>query len=52
MENNLICYTFPKKEVDRGKIKKTLDDYSEEENRKFPLNSRPIYILVCAMDRN
>ena len=48
----LFGYTFPTKEVDGGKIKKTLNDYSGEENRKFQLNSRAIYILVCAMDIN
>ena len=35
----------------KKKKKKTLDIYNEE-NRKFQLNSRAIYILVCAMDRN
>ena len=48
----LFGYTFPTKDVDGGKIRKTLDEYSEEESRKFQLNSRAIYILVCAMDRN
>ena len=33
------------------KKKKTLV-INNEENRKFQLNSRAIYILVCAMDRN
>ena len=45
-------YTFPTKDVDKGKIRKTFDKYNEEENRKFQLNSRAIYILVCAIDRN
>ena len=31
----LFGYTFPTKEVDGGKIKKTVDKYSEEENRKL-----------------
>ena len=48
----LFGYTFPTKEVDGGQIKNTLDEYSEEEIRKFLLNSKAIYILVCAMDRN
>ena len=48
----LYGYTFPTKDVDGCKILKTLDEYSEEENRNFQLNSRAIYILVCAMDRN
>ena len=48
----LFGYTFPTKDVDEGKIRKTLEEYNEEENRKFQLNSRAIYILVCAMDRN
>ena len=48
----LFSYTFPTKDVDGGKINKTLDEYSEEENRKFQLNSRAIYILVCSMNRN
>ena len=48
----LFGYTFPTKDVDGGKIIKTLDKYNEEENRKFLLNSRAIYILVCALDRN
>ena len=48
----LFGYTFPTKDVDGGKIRKTLDEYNEEESRKFQLNSRAIYILVCAMDRN
>ena len=26
--------------------------YCEEENRNFQLNSRTIYILICATDRN
>ena len=48
----LFGYTFPTKDVDGGKIRKTLDEYNEEESRKFQLNSKAIYILVCAMDRN
>ena len=48
----LFGNTFPTKDVDGSKIKKTLKEYSEEENRKFQLNSMAIYILVCAMDRN
>ena len=48
----LFGYTFSTKDVDGGKIRKTLDEYNEEESRKFQLNSRAIYILVCAMDRN
>ena len=48
----LFGYTFPTKDVDGGKIRKTLDEYNEEESRKFQLNSRAIYILVCVMDRN
>ena len=31
----LSGYTFPKKDVDGSKIKKTLDEYNEEENIKF-----------------
>ena len=52
MEYNLIWLHLPYKSVDGGKIRKTLDEYNEEESRKFQLNSRAIYILVCAMDRN
>ena len=48
----LFGYTFPTKDVDGGKIRKTLDEYNEEESRKFQLNSKAIYILVCAIDRN
>ena len=48
----LYGYTFPTKDVDGCKIPKTLDEYSEEENRKFQLNYRAIYIIVCAIDRN
>ena len=33
------------------KSEKTLDEYDENENREFQLNSRAIYILICAMDR-
>ena len=46
----LFGYTFPTKDVDGGKIRKTIDEYNKEESRKFQLNSRVIYILVCAMD--
>ena len=52
MENNLIWLHLPYKNVDGGKIRKTLDEYNEEESRKFQLNSRAIYTLVCVMDRN
>ena len=45
----LFGYTFPIKDVDGGKIRKTLNEYNEEESRKFQLNSRAIYILVCAI---
>ena len=31
----LFGYTFPTKDVDGGKIRKTLDEYNEEESRKF-----------------
>ena len=48
----LYGYTFPTKDVDRCKIPKTLDEYSEEENTKFQLNSKAIYIIVYAIDRN
>ena len=48
----LYDYTFPTKDVDGCKISKTLDEYSEEENRKFQLNSRAIYIIICVIDRN
>ena len=48
----LFGYTFLTKDVDGGKIRKTLDEYNEGESRKFQLNSRAIYILVCSMDRN
>ena len=47
----LLGYTFPKKDVDGNKIKKSLEEYDEEENREFKLNYRAIYILVCAMYR-
>ena len=47
----LSGYTFPTEDVDGGKIIKTLDEYKEEESRKFQLKYRAIYILVCAMDR-
>ena len=45
-------YTFPTKDVDGCKIPKTIDEYGEEENRNFQLNSRAIYIIVCSIDRN
>ena len=48
----LFGYAFPTKDVDGGKIRKTLDEYNEEESRNFQLNSKAIYILICAMDRN
>ena len=48
----LSGYTFSTKDVDESKINKTLDQYNEEENIRFQINSRAIYILVCAMDRN
>ena len=48
----LYGYTFPTKDVDECKIPKTLDKYIEEENRKFQLNSKAIYIIVCAIDIN
>ena len=47
----LLGYTFLKKDADGNKIKKSLEEYDEEENREFKLNYRAIYILVCAMDR-
>ena len=47
----LFGYTFPAKDVDGNKIKKSLEEYDEEESREFKLNSRAIYILVCAMDK-
>ena len=47
----LCGYTFLTKVVDENKIQKTLEVYDEEENKEFQLNSRAIYILVCAMDR-
>ena len=33
----LFSYTFPTKDVDGGKIRKTLDEYNEEESRNFQL---------------
>ena len=48
----LYGYAFPTKDVDECKILKTLDEYSEEENKKFQLNFRAIYIIVCAIDKN
>ena len=38
--------------IDGVKIKKSLEDYDDEENKKFQLNLKAIYILVCAMDLN
>ena len=46
----LFGYTFPTKNVDGNKIKKPLEEYNDKENKEFQLNSRAIYILVCAMD--
>ena len=48
----LFGYTFPTKTIDGVKTQKSLEDYDDEENKKFQLNSRVIYILVCAMDKN
>ena len=48
----LFGYTFPPKPIDGVKTQKSLEYYDNEENKKFQLNSRAIYILVCAMDRN
>ena len=47
----LFGYTFLTKDVDGNKIKKPLEEYDEEENKEFQLNSKAIYIFVCAMDR-
>ena len=47
----LFGYTFLPKVVDGNKIQKPLKEYDEEENNEFQLNSRAIYILLCAMDR-
>ena len=47
----LFGYTFPIKNVDGNKIQKPLEEYNDGENKEFQLNSRAIYILVCAMDR-
>ena len=46
----LFGYTFPTKNVDGNKIQKPLEEYKDEENKEFQLNSRAIYILVCAVD--
>ena len=46
----LFGCTFPTKKVDGNKIQKPLEEYEEEENKEFQLNSRAIYILKCAMD--
>ena len=48
----LFGYTFPTNTIDWVKTKKSLEEYDDEENKKFQLNSRAIYILVCAMDMN
>ena len=48
----LYGYTFPTKDVDGCKIPKTLDEYSEAENRNFQLNSKAIYIIRCVINRN
>ena len=48
----LYGYIFPPKDVDGCKIPKTLDECSEKESINFQLNSKAIYIIVCAMDRN
>ena len=48
----MFGYTIPTKTIDRVKTQKSLKDYDDEENKKYQLNSRVIYILVCAMDRN
>ena len=48
----ILCgYIFPIKVVDENKIQKPIEEYNEEENEEFQLNSRAIYILACAMDR-
>ena len=53
MWKRILCgHTFPTKDVDGRKIRKTLDEYDEKEIREFQLNSRAIYILVCALDKN
>ena len=39
------------KNVDGNKIQKPPEEYNDKENKEFQLNSRAIYILVCAMDR-
>ena len=44
----LFGYTFPTKNVDVNKTQKPLEEYDDEENKEFQLNSR--VILVCAMD--
>ena len=44
-------YTFPTKDVDGNNIEKSLDEYNDEENKEFQLNSKAIYILACAMAR-
>ena len=39
------------KKFDGSKIQKPLKEYNDKKNKEFQLNSRAIYILVCAMDR-
>ena len=47
----IFCgYTFPTKVVDGNKIQKLLEGYNDKEIKEFQLNSRAIYILVCAID--
>ena len=48
----LFGYIFPTNTIDWVKTKKSLEEYDDEENKKFQMNSRAIYILVCAMDMN
>ena len=40
----LYGYTFPTKDVERCKIPKTLDEYSEEEHKNFQVNSRAVLL--------
>ena len=47
----LFGYIYLTKNVDGNKIQKPHEEYNGEENKEFQLNSRAIYILVCAMDR-
>ena len=44
-------YIFPTKDVDGNKFEKPLDEYNDEEKKKFQLNSKAMYILACARDR-